>query len=266
MEPGTGLVILGTAIGSAKLVEKILGPTADYLGKGLKEFTEKGMNNIKRIFINAEEKLGDRIDQPGRVSPKVLKGILQEGSFCEDELSAEYFGGVLASSKSSITRDDRGAALIALLSRLSTYQIRSHFIFYQVVKQIFNGEKLGVNKPEDVIKMKMFLIMDEYCKGMEFSKNEDPAQLLGHVMFGLYKESLIGKEFQTGSPKHLKRFWKDVKKTGIIFRPSASGVELFMWGYGYGNLHISEFLNPRIQFPNKIKIPIPKGAQNIKKE
>ena len=31
MDPGTGLTILGSAIGGAKLVEKLLGPTADYI-------------------------------------------------------------------------------------------------------------------------------------------------------------------------------------------------------------------------------------------
>lgn len=31
IDPGTGLTILGTAVGGAKVVEKILGPTAEYV-------------------------------------------------------------------------------------------------------------------------------------------------------------------------------------------------------------------------------------------
>jgi hypothetical protein len=31
VDPGTGLVVLGTALGSNELVVKTLGPTADYL-------------------------------------------------------------------------------------------------------------------------------------------------------------------------------------------------------------------------------------------
>lgn len=46
MKPGTGLTILGTAVGSAKLVEKLLGPTADYLGEGLRQWTEKRVENV----------------------------------------------------------------------------------------------------------------------------------------------------------------------------------------------------------------------------
>jgi len=40
VDPGTGLTILGSAVGRAKLVEKILGPTAEYLGNGIRTWRE----------------------------------------------------------------------------------------------------------------------------------------------------------------------------------------------------------------------------------
>lgn len=53
---------------------------------------------MRRIFENADRQLSDEpVD--GRVSPRVLRKVLQEGSFIEDELAAEYLGGVLASSR-----------------------------------------------------------------------------------------------------------------------------------------------------------------------
>lgn len=108
MEPGTGLAILGSALGGAKLVEKLLGPTAEYIGSGIQSWTEHRVKNVSDIFRNAQEKLGDRIDQPGAIPPRVLKEVLNEGSFCCDPLTAEYFRGVLASSRSPVSRDDRG--------------------------------------------------------------------------------------------------------------------------------------------------------------
>lgn len=33
IDPGTGLTILGSTIGRAKVVEKILGPTSEYIGE-----------------------------------------------------------------------------------------------------------------------------------------------------------------------------------------------------------------------------------------
>src|SRR5208283_3371005 len=63
----------------------------------------------------------------------VLKEVLSEGYFCEDELQAMYLGGVLASSKSSVSRDDRAIAYCSLVSSLSSYQLRTHCILYSTI-------------------------------------------------------------------------------------------------------------------------------------
>lgn len=116
IDPGTGLTILGSAVGGAKIVEKLLGPTADYLGGEVKELTKKGINNLSNIFKNAGQKVGEvELNKPGKVPPKVLKGILSDGPWCEDDIQVEYFGGVLASSRSGISRDDRGAYFNSLI-------------------------------------------------------------------------------------------------------------------------------------------------------
>lgn len=53
MDVGTGLAIFG----SKDIIHKLLGPTADYLGGGLQAFTEKRVQNIKKIFENAWAKV-----------------------------------------------------------------------------------------------------------------------------------------------------------------------------------------------------------------
>jgi len=91
MDTNTGLAILGTAIGSAKVVEKMLGPTADYLGGGLKNWTEKRVENVSRIFDHARTRLGSKIDCEGSVPPKVLKSICYQGLInYDDELNNRY--------------------------------------------------------------------------------------------------------------------------------------------------------------------------------
>lgn len=59
----------------------MLGPTSDYLGEGLKDFCRKRVNNVKEIFKNANDKLGDKINDNGSIPPKVLQGTLNEGSY-----------------------------------------------------------------------------------------------------------------------------------------------------------------------------------------
>ncbi|MDF4932282.1 hypothetical protein P3556_24170, partial [Vibrio parahaemolyticus] len=46
-------------------IAKLLGPTAEYLGGELREFTQKRVQNVGKIFSKAEEKLGDNINSNG---------------------------------------------------------------------------------------------------------------------------------------------------------------------------------------------------------
>ena len=106
--PSTILVGAGVYV-TQDLLLRLLGPTFHYLGDELQQFVEKRKEKVGKIFLNAEKKLGSKLDNPGQVSPKVLRTILNEGSFSDYEIAVEYFGGVLASSRSEIGRDDRGA-------------------------------------------------------------------------------------------------------------------------------------------------------------
>lgn len=256
IDSGTGLTILGTAIGGAKVVEKILGPTSEYIGEQIKEWAEKKVQNTANIFKNAEKKLGESINSAGTVSPKVLKGILEDGAWCEEELQVEYFGGVLASSRSGISRDDRGAYFTSLISRLTTYQLRTHYLLYMCLKNNFDGMKMNVGHNEDRNKMQMFIPMATYIKAMDFTDEELPnlANLMSHTMFGLVKEDIIGQHFNYGNVDYLKKFYKEAPTTGILFNPTSLGVELMMWAYGYGQKPIADFFNINTRFDNEKEI------------
>ena len=71
--------------------------------------------------------------------------VLNEGPFCDDQVTAEYLGAVMASSRSTVERDDRGAAFLSLLTRLSSYQIRAHYVLYQTVQVLFSGADEGTS-------------------------------------------------------------------------------------------------------------------------
>ena len=262
----TSLTIIGASAVSKDMLLKILGPTAEYMGEGLKAFTEKSVNNINHIFNLAVKKLGPRIDESGIVPPKILKGILTEGAFCDDELTAHYFAGVLASSKSSNQRDDRGAVIISLLSRMSTYQIRSHYIFYHVIKNIYNGENLNFCLAQDRHKAKSFISFDTYATGMEFLDSKE-TETIHHAIYGLAKENLIGDMFTYG-PINLSS--KGVPKTektvhGIAFYPTLLGSELFYHAYGLKDMRLEEFLSKDLEFELDPSIILTDGYSSYEK-
>jgi len=189
---------------------------------------------------------------------------LQEGAFCDDELSAEYFGGVLASSRSEIPRDDRGAAILSLVSRLTTFQISAHCIFYYLFKVLFDGKPLSPTIESNVLKMMIFVPRATFFEAMEFSDREDINVLTSHVMFGLRKEELIGVHFAYGAVDNIQRYWVDADCPGLILEPSTLGVELFLWAYGVGNLPVEEYLNCELRCSPIGGITIAPGYRRVK--
>ena len=259
MDMGTGLTMLGAAGLSVNVVEKILGPTADYLGDRLRGWTTKRFETLGKIFQSAKAKLGDRLEIEGSVPPKVLKNILENGSYCVDDLSVEYFGGVLASSRTGVSRDDRGAAFASIVGRLTTYQIRTHYYFYGLWKELFNGMGFNVAVPQGRDAMQIFIPMGSYVDAMEFSEKEDFHVVLTHAIIGLARESLIDSNYNFGLDDHLKAYYSAAPGPGILVRPSSFGVELFHWAHGRGDMPIHRFLDRTIEFRSNIEIRMTNG-------
>ena len=262
MDVGTGLAAFGVAAGSAKVIEKILGPTSDYIGDNVRGWAERRIANVNNIFQKAEEKLGDKIEEEGTVPPKVLKEIFDEGSFCDDELGQEYFGGVLASSRTSVSRDDRGAVYAALVGRMTTYQIRAHYIFYHATKQIYNGLPISIATPSHRDQLEVFIPFEAFLNSMGFVLEETPivSPILTHIFFGLVKDELLGNNFSYGQDDFIKSKFSNAPGSGFLFQPSVLGVELFHWAYGMGNIDVRRFFDLTISFAPKPEVFFPYGA------
>ncbi|MGF6264382.1 hypothetical protein OKW49_005310 [Paraburkholderia youngii] len=226
-------------------VAKLLGPTADYLGKGLQEFAQKRAETVGKIFQKAGAKLGEKMDRPGEVPPKVLREIIDEGSFANDDLAIEYLGGVLASSRTEAGRDDRGARLARQVNALSTYQLRAHYLIYGTVREIFASRGWSMNM-HDRPKMRVFLPLDQFIEAMEFSQTElqQAEQLIRHIFFGLHTDELIEGGFQYGNAEQLKGSFPNAPSSGILCQPSASGAELLLWALGEADKPLEYLFDP----------------------
>ena len=214
-----GIGALAAYLGKDGL-EKLLGPTADYLGNGLKDFTQKRVETVGRIFESAHGKLGNKADTPGEVPPKVLKNIVHEGSYASDPLAVEYFGGILASARTEGGRDDRSARLAKIVDAQSTYQLRAHFLIYATVRRLFIDKNLPFNI-EGRPKMQFFVSFVDFANSMAFDVTEMQQfnQLLNHILFGLNGDNLIG-DFQYGNKENMiKLFFAAAPDAGIVCQP-----------------------------------------------
>jgi hypothetical protein len=252
---------VGTVIAAgAYAASKVLGPTYDHYGKELKELIARRQTNVGRIFLKAEKMLGDRINEDGAVHPKVLKEILDDGSYAEDELAADYFGGVLASSRTGVARDDRGASFAKMVGRLSVYQLRCHYIIYRAIKEQFDGREFTPSLPRHRKNMAIYISFPPLINAMELGGDEPFNPILSHVLFGMSRESLIEDTSQYGTEASLKEEWPDAPNAGALFTPSALGIELFMWAHGLGHVEISDYLNPDVSFESDIELPAITGV------
>lgn len=245
-----GFGVIATVLGK-KSLEKILGPTADYLGVELQEFTKKRIENVGRVFRRAELKLGDQLNSEGSVPPKVLKSIINEGSYHEDDISIEYFGGILASSRTEISRDDRGARIVKTLDNLSTYQIRFHYLLYLTLSRIFMDSGKPLTSVEDRNSLEIFIPFEDFNFCMGFSSDELlERDLPAHILDGLGSDGLIASQWGIGSKQLLTNYCgsEKVSGDGIVCSPTLRGIELFLWGMGYGGRNIDIILSSSMDF------------------
>lgn len=237
MEPGTAIGTGLALFGAKDLIGKILGPSADYLGNETAGLTKKGVENVKRIFSYTTKLLGEKINDPGGVNPKVLKLILNEGYFCEDEVSSQYFAGVLAASRSEDLKDDRGSYYLGILSRLTSYQIKGHYVLYtwrRMTTGLFKPRSLKIDGPTDKDNVNE-IPMKSFAKSMNFSKDNDFEIITPHIINGLRGEGLISRGSVT-------RFRSVDRNYCILFETSSLGDELYYWAHGLGNVPVETFL------------------------
>jgi hypothetical protein len=127
-----GLALLA----SKDVLGKLLGPTADYLGAEIKNVVQRRLENLNRVFLRALKMLGPKVEEPGAVNPRVLKHVVEEGQFSQDEVHSAYLAGLLASSRTRDGKDDRAVPLLAALATLSRLQVRTHYLIYSSVRRV----------------------------------------------------------------------------------------------------------------------------------
>lgn len=265
-----GLAVLG----SRDLLNRLLGPSADYVGGEAKDLIKKCNVNLDNIFRKALKKLGKKLETPGGINPKVLKRVFDEGQFCEDEITAEYLGGVLASSRTEVSRDDRGATYINLISSMSTYQLRTHYIFYTLLRKTFLPFNSVVFPGTDRQIMCIYIPTADYYSYMDFDSDfptdDQKTSILTHCMNGLRRQNLVGEitfgekalflEAPLNKFPNLLIDKEMLSDHGITFLPNPEGMELYLWGHGLGDFSHLQFLSDALRVEPLPDIELPDQA------
>jgi hypothetical protein len=254
----TDLATLGaTAWASKELAGKLLGPTFEYLGGEIGNFAKKCNVNLTDVFLRARRILNSRVDEAGGVNPRVVKDVIDQAAFCDDAMAAEYVAGVLASSRTENSQDDRGVAYLAVIRQLSTFQLRMHYLVYHSIKVLLNGKDLSALNFQGPPHMRIFLPMTFLRENDLFTASEDEHVLLTHVFNGLARHDLIGSAWWGGEEGIVRAGEPHFKaQPGYFVNPTGFGVELFLWAHGFASMDVSGFLSPELMLQPLPDFPV----------
>jgi hypothetical protein len=240
---------------------RTFGPLADYLGLQIKDFVEKKAENLNEILKAAKRKQRRRLNPSEGVHPRVIREVLNTGTLSDDTVWAEYFGGVLASSTSENSQDDRGIIYTALIGRLSRYDLRFHCVLYLAVQQLtlrlMERSAIHIQLDQDrqirnswtTLQKRLFIPESDLISAMGFSDYEEgrESEILREAISSLAREALIDAEYYIVPKSGYKSSEDDpvdwsVHQAGYVFRVSDQSISLFMWALGLGRLTRNDFL------------------------
>jgi hypothetical protein len=234
------------------LIMRMLGPAADEIGEALRRFTEYRLRNVGRVIFKAADKSGGA--DSGIVNPRVAQVLLEEGSYCDDELMAEYLGGALAASRTPNGRDDRAVTWSGLVASLSSLQVRAHFLIYREWAARLHGVpdfNLGLGTVRE--RATTDFELDEFAAALVHDSDVAPADAIAHSILGLVRVGLLDDLYGMGSRNSIAGFGPESHFESLLrVRPSVVGLELYGWAQGLPGLSPIDFLSKAVVFGDQL--------------
>lgn len=222
----TTIIVSSMSGGLSGGVGRVVSAPLDALAD---ELRERARERLRRTRQKAEAKAGGEVHQ---VSDRIAMKALGEAAYNDSEIASDYLGGVLAASGPD---DDSGAAIVALISRLSARQLLLHYVIYRELRRIWTGPGINLHRTMDRKKGRIRL------RGADLSSvfaSTDVGLILGDVVPRLAQEGLVADELRWGSP--------DSPEIDLEVRPTAAGASLFLWGHGVSCAHAQHLFDERV--------------------
>jgi hypothetical protein len=108
------------------VLKKLLGPTFDEMGEDFASLYKKGVAKITEVAKRKTKNINDR----AKANLRVARDTFFNGSFSDEQINAEYFGGILAASRSADGKNDRAIFFLDIIKSLSSSQLKLHYAIY----------------------------------------------------------------------------------------------------------------------------------------
>lgn len=229
---------------ASEIVSDLVRPSSQVIGRHwagrLEDWLES--RNARRVLRLAKERVDRKAptdpEYQSTVTARTAAAILDGAVFADDEIMAEYLSGVLAASRDA-AGSDRGQPWASLIGRMSSEQLRLHFVIYGLLRRFLEGRDLTV--PE-VMASWLFIPFNELNPVMGWVDGDGG---LVEAFYGLHREGLVASDdFHFGSVASLVlATGRAIPGHGLIVKPSRAGVGLFLWGLGQGGEGLETIAN-----------------------
>jgi hypothetical protein len=145
---GDGIVV-STAIAAGGYVGvKLFGTALATMGDDINKLYVRGRDKI----VEVAAKKVDNPEDGKKVNLRAARDVLWNGSITEDEVCAEYFGGMLAAARSEDGNDDGVVHYVDTIKAMSARQLELHYVIYKAWQELLNqgGKSINVGLSSDI--------------------------------------------------------------------------------------------------------------------
>jgi hypothetical protein len=144
---GGEIVIAAVATGGY-VANKLFATTLESMGDDINKLYVKGRDKI----IEVATKKIENPEDGKKVNVRAARDVLWNGAICEDEVCAEYFGGLLAAARSIDGKDDAVVNYVDTIKAMSAKQLELHYIIYKAWQELLkkSGKQINVGLSTDV--------------------------------------------------------------------------------------------------------------------
>ena len=118
--------------GAAYVAQQLFGKTLAEMGDDLNNVYK---SNRDKLLAKAASKVDDPNDG-AKPNLRVARDVIWNGAVTDDEVCAEYFGGLLAASRSEDGKDDSALIYVDCIKALSSKQLHLHFVIYDSLQSL----------------------------------------------------------------------------------------------------------------------------------
>lgn len=238
---------------TGNLLQRLLGPSADVIGVNWAE--QLRHHNLQKLLAKTEKRATSS-GNDGFTKPRLAAAAFDAAQYGDDEILTEYVSGILASSRTSNGGSDAGLPWTSLISRLSSLQLRLHYVLYSSARPLVSsvGDRFFQLKENAVIvsipDLFAALNMGEYEKPV----NEFVIAFLGLVREGLFEEAYAWgpAEFLVEQENERYPYKGNAAKNRVAtdllpeqplkYGVNSQGALLYLWGLGSGSENMDAYL------------------------